>query len=162
MNNFLCGKYITSLSNYLYENRVWAIRTRCSSFLGSLWLFLLHVLLWTFFVSALHTYIFFLLTFKDVSLLSHHPKYQLSTCISIGLCQGLPSHIFSIYVSLCVLFQTFHVFLNIFCVTFSPWVILYGSMFIYIPTLWFYNPVCDQPELFYNHWYILYKEWQWV
>lgn len=37
---------------------------------------------------------FFLLTSKDVSLLSYHPKHQLSTCISIGLFQGPPSHYF--------------------------------------------------------------------
>lgn len=41
---------------------------------------------------------FFLLAFKDVSLSNHHPKHQLSTCISIGFFQGLPSHIFSIYI----------------------------------------------------------------
>lgn len=104
-----------------------------------------------------YIYLFFL-TSKHVSLLSHHSKHQLSTCISRGLFQRLSSHIFSIYVSLSGSFQTFLVCSNIFCVTLSLWVTVYDSMFIYIPTLWFYNPDCDQSYLFYKFWCVLYKE----
>ena len=122
------------------------------------WLSSVRVLLWTsWFLLSIHA--FCLLTSRDVSLLSHHPKHQLSTCITIRLFQGLSSHIFWIYVSLSGSFQTFLVFPNICYDTLSPWVILYGSKFIYIPTLWFYNPDCDGSELFYKFWYVLYKEW---
>lgn len=101
-------------------------------------------------VNTVHTYISFFLTSKHVSLLNHHLKHQLNTCISIGFFQRLSSHIFSIYVSLSGSFQTF-------VPIFFCWVTVYGSMFIYIPTLWFYNPDCDQSYLFYKFW--LYKEW---
>lgn len=62
---------------------------------------------------------FFLLTSEDDSLVSHHPKHQLNICVSIQFFQGLSSHIFSVYVSLSVSFQTFLVSPNIFCVTVS-------------------------------------------
>lgn len=112
-------------------------------------------------VSAFHTY-FFLLTSRDASLLSHHPKHQLSTCRAIRRFQRLSSHIFSSYVLLSGSFQTFLVFPNICCDTLSPWVILYGSKFIYIPTLWFYNADCDRSEWFYKFWYVLCKQWHQV
>lgn len=50
-----------------------------------------------------HIY-FFLLTSKDIFLLSHHPKHQLSTCISIGLCSGAAfPHIFYLCVIACLI-----------------------------------------------------------
>lgn len=152
--------YISWISNSLYENRIRAVMTRWSP---SLPVFILSGLccFMSFceplsFLLCIH--IFFLLTSKDVSLLSRHLKHQLSTCISLGLFQGLPSYIFSIYVPLRVSFQTFHVFPNIFCATLSVWVFFMTSyLFISLPCD-FIIQILSNLNVFNNLWYILYKE----
>lgn len=80
-----------------------------------------------------YIYLFFL-TSKHVSLLSHHSKHQLSTCISKGLFQRLSSHIFSIYVSLSGSFQTF-LFVPIYFVSHSLCGLLFMTpcLFISLP-----------------------------